>query len=176
MAVRSKGSLEDLYSRVVERGLRKEVKQLVMTVVPGIEDIEILTQQGTPVVNLSFADGAQPVGAAGDGVRLLLQQTFELASPAGGVVLLEEPEVHLHPAAMKQSAKAIWAAVHRQIQVILTTHSLDFIDALLACAPSDDLARLSVCRVRLEEGQLKMRCLSGIEAAAARTQIEEDLR
>ena len=46
--------------------------------------------------------------------------------------MLEEPEVHEHPAAMRQSARAILAAIRRDIQIILSTHSVELIDALLA--------------------------------------------
>jgi energy-coupling factor transporter ATP-binding protein EcfA2 len=168
--------LHELYSRIAERGLRREAKAILTDLVPGLEDIEILTQDSQPVVYLVFDTGALPVGLAGDGVRLLLQQAFELASPAGGVVLLEEPEIHMHPAAIGQSAKAMLAAMRRGIQVILTTHSLDLIDALLGGAAPDELDKLSFYRLRLDRGLLRSSRLSGSEASLSRTQIEDDLR
>ena len=45
---------------------------------------------------------------------------------------MEEPEVHMHPGAIRQCARAILAAVRRGIQIVLSTHSLELIDALLS--------------------------------------------
>jgi len=168
--------LHELYTRAVERGSRKEAKDIIRELVPNLEDIEILTQQNQPVLYLVFDDGAHPVQLAGEGIQLLLRLSFELATSPGGVVLLEEPETHLHPAGIRQSARAMLAAMRRGVQVIMTTHSLDLIDALLATAKNGDLDQISVYRVQLEHGELKTHRMSGREAAAARTEIEEDLR
>ena len=168
--------LHELYTQVAERGLRREAKAIITDLLPDVEDIEILTQQGQPVVYLVHKNGALPIGSAGDGVRLLLHQSLELAAPTGGVVLLEEPELHLHPAGIRQSARAMLAAMKREIQVIVTTHSLDLIDALLAQISPEDLDKLSVYRLRLNDGILQADRLSGKEAAFGRTEIEDDLR
>ena len=40
---------------------------------------------------------------------------------------------------MRQTARVILAAVRRNVQVILTTHSLEFIDVLLAEANDETL-------------------------------------
>ena len=64
----------------------------------------------------------------------------------------------------------------RGIQVILTTHSLEMIDSLLALADDGELDKMAFYRANLEEGQLKTHRLSGKEASVARTEIEDDLR
>src|SRR5205823_7279170 len=133
---------------------RRQAKAIVTDLVPELEDIEILTQDNQPVVYLVYQDGARPAALAGDGIKLLLRQSLELAAPAGGVVLLEEPEVHMHPGAIRQSAKAILAAIRRGIQVILTTHSLDLIDAVLENANEKDLEQIAIYRVQLDHGSL----------------------
>ena len=109
-------------------------------------------------------------------MRLLLQQCLELAAPEGGVVLLEEPEVHMHPGAIRQIARAVLAAVERKVQVVLTTHSLELIDSLLSETKTEDLDKLSFYRLQLREGTLKSSRLSGGEASVARDQIQDDLR
>lgn len=171
--------LHDLYTYVAERGLRAHAKQIVTDLIPELEDIEILTQKGQPVVYLDMRDGgALPVSVAGDGVRLLLALSFELARPEGGLVLLEEPETHLHPAAIRQAARAIHAASNRGIQIVITTHSLDLIDSLLETFGQrvEDLDKLAFYRVRLNEGELVSNRHTGQEASEARTRIAEDLR
>ena len=67
-------------------------------------------------------------------------------------------------------------AVRREIQVVLTTHSLELIDALLAESTEQDLAQFSLYRLQLQDGNLKSSRLAGPEIAFARTTIEDDLR
>jgi energy-coupling factor transporter ATP-binding protein EcfA2 len=168
--------LADLYTLVAEQGLTRQAKSIVTELLPEVQDIQILTQQGQPAVYLDYKNGSKPLATAGDGVRLLLQQSLELAALAGGVVLLEEPEVHMHPGAIRQSARAMLAAVGRRIQVIVTTHSLELIDSLLSEAKTEDLDKLSFYRLQLQNGVLKSYRHTGTEASRARTQIEDDLR
>lgn len=168
--------LPQLITRSFEEGLNREAKRIVLDLLPGVEDIVILTDQGQPVVYLTYGDRAVPAAMAGDGVRFLLQISFELATREKGVVLMEEPEVHLHPAGIRQCAMAILAAMRRETQIILTTHSIELIDALVAAMSDAELPSLSLHRVRLDDGLLKTTRLSGVDVATARTSIQDDLR
>jgi predicted ATPase len=168
--------LHQLFSRVVEQGLRNKIFAVLKDLIPDIEDIEILAEWDTPVVYLTFRDRAVPVALAGDGMRLLLRLSFELVTHPGGLVLMEEPEAHMHPGAIRQCARAIVAAVRRGVQVVLSTHSLELIDALLSESTDADLEQVSVYRVKLEDGVLKSFRSQGEQIAFARTTIQEDLR
>jgi energy-coupling factor transporter ATP-binding protein EcfA2 len=168
--------LHELYSDVVRKGLREEVKAIHGDLIPGLDHLEVLTEGGIPVLNLVFANRAVPAILAGDGIALLLRLGMELATRAGGIVLMEEPEVHMHPGAIRQSARAILAAVRRQIQVVLTTHSLEMIDALLSESSDDDLQLMSLYSMQLDAGALKFFRLAGPDVAFSRIQIEDDLR
>lgn len=166
-----------LFSRAAEQGRRREVRSLIAEVVPGVSDIEILTEGDTPVIYLVFEGYSIPSALAGDGIRSLLRLSLELASRPDGVVLLEEPEVHEHPGALRQSARAIHAAVRRGIQVILTTHSLELLDALLSeASDASALDRLSVYRLQLVDGRLASSRVAGPDVAFARNEIGDDLR
>jgi energy-coupling factor transporter ATP-binding protein EcfA2 len=168
--------LHQLYTRIVEQGQQERAKELMKSLVPGVEDVQILAAGNTPVLYLVFRDYAVPAALAGDGIRLLLHLSFELAVRQGGLVLMEEPEVHMHPGAIRQCAQAIIEAVRRGVQVTLTTHSLELIDALVAASSDEDLKKLSVYGLKLQEGVLKSSRLAGPEVAFARTEIEDDLR
>ena len=48
----------------------------------------------------------------------------------GDLLILEEPESHLHPAAQLQLARGIARLVNADVQVLITTHSADFIDQI----------------------------------------------
>ena len=169
--------LVDTFTRVVERGALPEAKAIIQGLLPGVSDIQILAPQGQPTIYLVYPRGAIPLSIAGEGAKLLVRRAFELAAMPGGVVLLEEPETHLHPAGQRLLARAIWTAVRRGVQIILTTHSLDLIDSLLADATDDaELRQLSVFRLRLDGGVLRSTRISGPDAQLARSQIEDDLR
>jgi hypothetical protein len=192
--------LHQLYTRVVEQGLHKDAIASIRTLIPGVEDIQILAEGDAPVVYLIFDGYAVPAALAGDGIRLLLHLTFELATRPGGLLLLEEPEVHMHPGAIRLSARAILAAMRRRIQIVLSTHSLELIDALVGESSQDDLAQISLYRLQLQAGipklpplpeggpglgaweiiklagTLKTSRLSGPDVAFSRSEIEDDLR
>ncbi len=169
--------LHQLYTKTVEQGRRKEARAIIAEVVPGVSDIEILTEGDSPIIYLVYEDYSVPAALAGDGIQSLLRLSLELASRPDGVVLLEEPEVHQHPGAIRQSARAILAAIRRGIQIVITTHSLELIDALLAEARDDEeLEKLAVYRLQLKEGCLRSHCVPGPDVAFARTQIGDDLR
>jgi energy-coupling factor transporter ATP-binding protein EcfA2 len=169
--------LHVLYTEALRVGRRHEVRQLLAEILPGLEDIQILTEGDQPVVHLLYPWGSVPAAMAGDGILSLVIFSLEMAARPGGVVLLEEPEVYQHPAALRQSARAIWAAVRRDVQVILSTHSLDLIDYLLNEATDEDLGRLSLFRLLLDDkGELQSTRIEGPDVAFARGQIGDDLR
>ncbi|HUT89080.1 MAG TPA: AAA family ATPase [Thermoguttaceae bacterium] len=168
--------LHQLYSESRRTGRRGETKGLIVELIPAVEDLEILTEGNSPVLYFVYKEGAIPAALAGDGIYALVHVALELAACAGGLVLLEEPEVHQHPGAIRQTMRAILAAVRRDIQVILTTHSLELIDCLLAESSDEDIEKLSLYRLELQDGLLISRRLPGSEVEFSRTEVEKDLR
>jgi energy-coupling factor transporter ATP-binding protein EcfA2 len=168
--------LAELWSRTSESGFQNQAKELIRAVIPDLQDIQVLSQKNQPVLYLFFSGVVHPIGLAGEGIILLTRLLCELATTTGGIALLEEPETHLHPAAMHQVAKALYEASKRGIQIFLTTHSLDLIDHLLAAFPESEIDQISVYGIVLKDGELKSSHLTGSEAALSRTQLEADLR
>ncbi len=168
--------LATLFSNTSEFGMQKLVKELIQAAIPELEDIQVLAQKNQPVLYLFFKQVVHPIRLAGEGIVLLTKLACELATTAGGLVLLEEPETHLHPAGMAQAAKALFEATKRDIQIVLTTHNLDLIDCLLSEFQSSHIDDINVYRVQIENGELKSSRLTGSQASLARTQIEADVR
>jgi len=168
--------LHELIMKTTELGVIDQVASIFKEVVSGVRDIRILTEANEPLVHIVYGDHSVPAALAGDGIYSLLRLSLELASRPNGTVLLEEPEVHQHPGAIRQTIRAILAAVRRNIQVVLTTHSLELIDCLLAESSDEDIERLSLYRLNLEEGRLISRRMAGSEVAFSRCEIEKDLR
>lgn len=170
-------SLHTLYTQATKAGRREEVNALLRDIVPELSHIEILTEEDSPIIHLVYKNRSIPAAIAGSGIYTLLRLSLELAAYPDRVVLLEEPEVYKHPGAMRQSARAIWAAVRRGIQVIISTHSMDFIDALLVeFRDEEELDKMSVYRLLLVEGCLRSSRTAGSEITFARVEIGEDLR
>jgi hypothetical protein len=62
------------------------------------------------------------------------------------------------------------------VQVVLTTHSLELIDALFQGAPPERLAESALYRLSLTGGELKAVRVPGEKVLELRTEIDEDLR
>jgi len=168
--------LPDLYSSVIFQGGSAGIRNMFAEVVDSLDDVRILTEHGSPIVHLVFRTHSVPIALAGDGISCLVRWALELASQPDGVILLEEPEVHQHPATLRLLAQAILAATRRGVQVVLSTHSLELIDSLLAQSDEEDLGRLSLYKLNLKDGELLSARRSGPDVRFAREEIERDLR
>jgi predicted ATPase len=164
------------FADAAEGGRLAEVEALVGSVIPDLDRLLIVPDDaGRSVVHLGFADHTVPVAVAGDGIQTLVQVCLAVAQPPGTTVVLEEPESTQHPRSVLRSARAIAAAVKRGVQVILSTHSLELIDALSA-EMSDELSKLAVHHLACPAGELSELRYAGAEVVLARQSIGEDLR
>lgn len=174
----SKQALHDLFSMALEQGRKRDVLEHAKALVPELVDLDILTEAGVPWLALDLPGGPVPASLSGDGVLAALKIVFQLAA-ASEVALIEEPEIHQHPAGLARVTLAIVTAVRLGQQVILTTHSLELIDHLIAHLNDEELSQddfLTVTRVRLDSGRLYATSNAASEVAQARADIEEDLR
>jgi hypothetical protein len=67
----------------------------------------------------------------GDGVRSFCRVMLELLVEPGSIILIDEPEVFLHPPQIRQLARMIATQTSRDAQIIAATHSDDFVKGLL---------------------------------------------
>lgn len=174
--------LHRVYSEATRGGGLRYAVELLREVIDGLVDLRVLTFEDkagdTPILHLDFGTHTVPVAGAGSGVYALVRLALELAAVRSGLALIEEPEVHQHPRSLHQSAKVLHAAAARGIQVVLSTHSLDLIDSLVASADGEaGLERLRVVRIaRTKDGELRCSTYAGREVAEARNAVGEDLR
>lgn len=168
--------LHEVYSQTVVQGRKPQTLELLKVAIDGLVDLEILTDRERPFVAFTFQDHAVPTALGGDGIDALVRICLELASCEGGAVLLEEPEIHQHPAVIRQSTKAVVEAVRRGIQVVMSTHSLEVIDSIVAELDQDVQEKLAVFRLLLDHGELVTSRMTFEEAKLMRCDIEEDLR
>src|SRR5262249_48043549 len=69
------------------------------------------------------------VEANGAGIREALRIILDLELRAPQVVLIEEPEVHLHPGLARVMAEYL-RAKSGEIQMFITTHSTEYVDSV----------------------------------------------
>lgn len=170
--------LADLFAEAVKRGREEQLEALVRELIPpatGLRPLPGADREWSLYVK--FPWGAIPVAVAGDGVQALLQQAATLAGLDGDIALIEEPETFLHPGAMSTSARVIAAAVQAGKQVILSTHSLEMIDALLEAADEFGLTdRLAAFRMWKNDAGVHAQRVAGADVRDARFSFESDLR
>jgi AAA domain, putative AbiEii toxin, Type IV TA system len=170
--------LAESYSHAVDIGMRAEAMGIVEKMLPNVERVEILLDNGSPRLYGYLNDGnIVPATLMGDGAQNLLGLSLSLMLERGSIALLEEPELHKHPAAIRATAETILTAVRRGIQCVVATHSIDLIDGCLEMASSDqEIEQLSVFRIKNSGGQVTATRIAGKELAFSRGQIMDDIR
>jgi len=88
----------------------------------------------------------------------------------GDLVILEEPESHLHPASQRQMARGIARLVNAGVRVIITTHSDYFVGQV------NNLLKLSRAskRKRANEGYDAVDCLNSDDVSAYHFRLDDD--
>jgi|GEM_PF-3459870 len=167
--------LHQTFSEVTRAGRRDAVHELLGELIPDFERLEIiaLTEKDFGLA-VTWNGSSVPLGLSGDGIQAFTQLALEIAIAPKGLMLIEEPEVYQHPKAIRQSARVLLANVRRGVQIVVTTHSLELIDALLAEA-GNDLHQLALFNLALDNGELRSGRRDGEEIEFARETLENDL-
>ena len=88
--------------------------------------LQTTEQQGARVPGLLVNDGF--------GVNQVVYMLAKIHRPEAETVLIEEPEVHLHPTVIRKFARSLARiAIEERKQLVFTTHSEQFLLSLLAC-------------------------------------------
>ncbi len=116
--------LQDILKRSIEEQLDIELN-LKLSVVDPTMVIKNLRPYFKEMIDLD-AD------RAGRGVQSLLAlgiaQAYSEIVRRAAILIIEEPEIHLHPQACRNLYKKLQAASESGVQVIYSTHSCDFVD------------------------------------------------
>ncbi|MCY4578536.1 MAG: AAA family ATPase [Chloroflexi bacterium] len=101
-------------------------------------DFRVRNRIGSNNFSLNSVDRRTGMGASlvneGFGVNQLVFMFAKTLHPDAGIVCIEEPEIHLHPSAIRRLARALADIVREEPSkhLIISTHSKQFIMSLLA--------------------------------------------
>lgn len=113
-------------------------------------DFRTYTAPGTATTFLQTTEqrGARVPGYLvndGFGVNQVVYMLAKIHRPEARTILIEEPEVHLHPTVVREFARVLVRLAHDEDkQLVFTTHSEQFLLSLLACVKERLLAPSSL--------------------------------
>lgn len=116
-----------------------------------------------------------PLAYAGDGFRRSLLLAGAFARAKGGVAAIDEPEAFAHPGKFAPLTGLIRRAVGDGTQVVLATHSLEFVAATLQ-AFEEQPDNVAVVGLRMESGELDPLVIAGPDAHQRVLEFGHDLR
>lgn len=122
---------------------KEEILDLIRLFDPEITDILILSPKKAGILYLDHQKlGLTPLYAFGDGLKRTLAIILALHSAKNGVLLIDEIETSIHVSALNQVFSWLVAAcLAKEVQLFVTTHSLEAVDAIIQSNVStDDLA------------------------------------
>ena len=154
--------------------------------VPATEDIGRVAEFLEGAILLGGVIEVQKPGvtAPADGLSLPLRHSSSAVSELaplilflkylvrpGDLLILEEPESHLHPAAQLQLARGIARLVNAGVQVLITTHSSEFIDQINNLISMSNVSEETAESLGLEQEE----CLQPEQVSAYGFRINADL-
>jgi predicted ATPase len=109
---------------------KKRLLELLSEVAPGFTDVEIIPEGGQLRLYLTEGDRNVPAHRLSDGTLRYLSLLAILLDPGPAkLVLIEEPELGLHPDVLPALRDLLVEASSR-FQLIVTTHSTQLVDAM----------------------------------------------
>lgn len=137
--------------------------------------LDIREAENNFLVFIKGLDKPVPVQGMGEGFFIKLITLFAIATIDNGIIIMEEPENHLHPGYMYSIINQIVkTANQKRIQYFISTHSLEFIKFLL----EENTELVNVIRMyRInDEAEIDYELLSGEEALSELKDLKMDLR
>jgi AAA15 family ATPase/GTPase len=120
--------------------------------------------------------GYMPLSIYGDGIKKVLAMAAAAARVKSGVLLIDEFETSIHSKAMRGVFQfLINLGNQRNIQLFLTTHSIEAVDELLACA-NGNIDDVKVITLAKKGEQTTARVVDGAKAEELRIYRNAELR
>jgi len=147
-------SFDDLPARLAvlmrTPAIKRRLLELVSDLAPSFDDIAVVPEGGTLQLYLIEGDRSVPAHRLSDGtLRYLCLLAILIAPDPAPLVIIEEPELGLHPD-MLPTLRDLMVAASEKTQLIVTTHSTQLVDAMtdhadsvLVCEKKEGPSRVS---------------------------------
>lgn len=126
-----------------QRSTYDEIVELSKRLVPSIEDLVINPAGNNVSLGEEGSSYEIPAQEISKGTReILVLLAILVLAKEGSVVFIEEPEIHLHPAAVTELRKILREQIaNKNLQVIFTTHSARFLDLVSPDDPNSKVIK-----------------------------------
>lgn len=165
---------------VRNKKLNSSVVEVLNLFDPCISDLRIIQEEDgriNQVIDNVILD-YMPLSTYGDGIKKIIALANGIAEAKNGVLLVDEIETSIHASVLKKVFSwLINACKEFNVQMFLTTHSLETVDAIINCDESfigEDLIR--VITLVKKENQTIARVLTGEKALQVRDDYDMELR
>lgn len=159
------------FSDMVAAGKKRLLLEVLRVIQPRVQDIQILSHQGTPSLWVEVETGELlPVEAAGGGLVRLLGLAVNFFTARGGLIVIDEIENGIHHSALPE----LWRQIRHlgsllDVQSVITTHSLECVRAAVAVegngqAPADFVVHQMY---QTEDGERRSEAYAGDKLLAA---------
>ena len=141
--------------------IKRRLLELLKEVSPAYNDIEVTPEGGRLQLYVTEGERNVPAHRLSDGTLRYLALLAILLQPGANLVVIEEPELGLHPD-MFPTLRDLLVEASARFQLVVTTHSTQLVDGLtdhaesvLVCEKENGTTRL----VRLDQSDVEMRRL-----------------
>ena len=159
------------FSNMVAEGKKPLLLEVLRVIQPHVQDVQILSHQGTPSLWVDVGTEALlPVEAAGGGLVRLLGLAVNFFTARGGLIVVDEIENGIHHSALPE----LWRQIRHlgsllDVQSVITTHSIECVRAAVAAegngqAPADFVVHQMY---QTEDGERRSEAYAGDKLLAA---------
>ena len=168
------GYIESLYSQAYESQVLQQAIELLKKAYPEVKSLSPLQKYNKWIMHVETEYGVFPYYVMGEGFKSALIIALLTSMLKNGYLLIDSAEAFHHPSSLEITSKMLIESVkNNNIQVFLTTHSLELIDLLLEHAMKEDVeGRLIymrkdgenlICSIESFENVIEMRETLGID-------------
>ncbi len=157
---------EYTWEKAVERRLDKQLTTLANSIYGlNIEGFTYVSRSSTLKVLFSDKDFALNLDNLGSGIQIGIRLFLWALLSSNGILLIEEFDAYQHVSALKEIAKGLCSlAKTNQLQMFLTTHSLETVKAFVTAAQDESNELLSVYQTDLSaQGDFRSAALTAKE-------------
>jgi len=132
LTLRKANYVETLYSYAYERRIINRAIKSLELAYPDIKNFSPLLKYNKWILYVETSHGVYPYYVMGEGFKNILLISLLIALRKNGYLLIDSAEAFHHPKSLRIMAQSlIKGAKENNVQVFLTTHSLELIDMLI---------------------------------------------